>query len=125
MRLVVDANVLFASLIKNNLTRVIMLKRPFSLYSPSYVVEELFEHLDELVVKTNVNSRILKGKIKELLRLSDIKLVESEEFEDFLEKAAKISKDPDDVAYIALALKLKEQNKVKVYSTGELVELLE
>ena len=49
--------------------------------------------------------------------------------------AEKISPDPKDAAYIALALKfscgvwsndkkLKEQNKVKVYSTGEIMKTI-
>lgn len=136
MKLVIDANVLFASFIKNNLTRAIMLKKPFSFYSPDYLVDEFFEHLEELVDKTKISPRTLKGKVKELLRLSDIKLVEKRDFEDYLEKAEKITFDSDDVVYIALALKLncaiwsndkrlKEQNKVKVYSTEDLIDLLE
>ena len=135
MKLIIDANVLFASFIKNNLTRAIMLKKPFSFYSPEYLVEEFFEHVEELADKTKISPRILKGKIKELLKLSDMKLVEKRDFEDCLERASKITSDSDDVAYIALALKLncaiwsnykklKEQNKVKVYSTEELISLL-
>jgi len=135
MKLVIDANVLFASFIKNNLTRAIMLKKPFSFYSPEYLVDEFFEHLEELANKTRISPRTLKGKVKELLRLSDIKLVEKRDFEEYLEKAEKIIFDSDDVAYVALALKLncaiwsndkrlKEQNKVKVYSTEDLIDLL-
>ncbi len=135
MKLVIDANVLFASFIKNNLTRAIMLKKPFSFYSPDYLVDEFFEHLEELADKTMISPRTLKGKVKELLRLSDIKLVEKRDFEDFLDNASKIIPDSDDVAYVALALKLncaiwsndkrlKEQNKVKVYSTEDLIDIL-
>ena len=135
MKLVVDANILFASLIKNNKTREIMLKQTFSLYSPHYIIEEFFEHLNELENKVRVKSRVLKGKLKDLLRLSNIKLVEKEEFEDFIEKAEKISQDIDDVLYVALALKLncpiwsndkrlKNQNKIKVYSTKELIKII-
>jgi predicted nucleic acid-binding protein len=135
MKLVIDANVLFASFIKNNLTRAIMLKKPFSFYSPDYLVDEFFEHLEELADKTMISPRTLKGKVKELLRLSDIKLVEKRDFEEFLDNASKIIPDSDDVAYVALALKLncaiwsndkrlKEQNKVKVYSTEDLIDIL-
>jgi len=64
-----------------------------------------------------------------------IALIPLEELLPYLDEAEKISPDPDDVAYIALALKLKcaiwsqdkklkeKQNKVQVYSTEDLVKM--
>ena len=66
-----------------------------------------------------------------------IMLVPMEELLPYVGEAEKISPDPDDVAYIALALKLKcaiwsqdrklkeKQSKVKVYSTKDLVKLFQ
>jgi len=64
-----------------------------------------------------------------------IKLIPNEEIEQFIDEAMNICPDENDIQYFALALKLnipiwsndkklKEQNKVKVYSTEELKELL-
>ena len=62
-------------------------------------------------------------------------LIPLEEILPYLDEAEKISPDPDDVAYFALALKLKcaiwsqdrklreNQNKVQVYSTEDLVRM--
>lgn len=62
-------------------------------------------------------------------------LVPLEELLPYLDEAEQISPDTDDVAYIALALKLKcaiwsqdrklkeRQNKVQVYSTEDLVKV--
>jgi predicted nucleic acid-binding protein len=63
-------------------------------------------------------------------------IVPREEFEEYLEMAEKISPDPDDFMYFALALKLKcpiwsndkelkKQNKVIIYSTEDLTRELE
>lgn len=61
-------------------------------------------------------------------------LVPLEELIQYVEEAEKITPDPDDVTYFSLALqlhcaiwsndkKLKQQNKIKIYSTHELVML--
>ena len=62
-------------------------------------------------------------------------LIPMEELLPYVDEAKKISPDPDDVAYIALALKLKcaiwsqdrklkdRQNKVQVYSTEDLIKM--
>lgn len=63
-----------------------------------------------------------------------ITVVPEEEYSKFMKEAEKISPDPKDTMYFALALKLKcglwsndkklkEQNKVNVYSTDQ-VKLL-
>ncbi len=65
-----------------------------------------------------------------------IEVIPFEEFEDKYDEAEKISSDPDDIPYFALALKLncaiwtndkklKEQNAVKIYTTHEIMQMLE
>jgi len=64
-----------------------------------------------------------------------IKLIPYEEFKSFINKAEKFSPDTKDTEYLALALKfncalwsndkkLKTQDKVKVYSTEDLINEL-
>jgi len=133
MKLIIDANILFASLIKESSTRKIILDENFSFYVPKFLIEEFLEHIEELEEKIGINKRVLKRKIKELLRLANIIIIEKEELEDFLQKAEKVSPDPEDTMYFALALKLncsiwsndtklKEQKKIKIYSTKELIK---
>ena len=87
--------------------------------------------MEELANKTKVNFTLLKRKMNEIFKLSNMNLVGAEEFGDFVEKAAKFSPDEDDIMYFALALKLncpiwsndcklKEQRKIVIYSTEEL-----
>jgi len=134
MEFVVDANILFASLIKEGLTRRILLDHHLSFYVPELIIEEFIEHIEELETKTKVNRKILKKKVKELMRLANIKIVSEDDFYEYLKTASNISPDPDDIMYFALALKLncpiwsndkklKQQDKVKVYSTEELINM--
>ena len=64
-----------------------------------------------------------------------VKFVSAAEYNEFLSMAVEISPDKDAIDYFALALKLncaiwsndkklKEQTKVKVYSTHELMNIL-
>ncbi len=131
--IIIDANVLFASLIKEGVTRRIILNEKFSFCVPAYIIEEFLEHIGEIEQKTNVKKRILKRKLKEFLRLANITVIEKEELEDFLGQANKISPDPNDIHYFALALKLncpiwsndkklKEQKQAIVYNTRDMIE---
>jgi|SRR3989344_9432115 len=132
MKLVLDANILFSSLIKHGITRRILIEENIQFYIPSYLIEEFVEHINELETKTKANSIILKRKLKELLKLSNIKLIDNGDIEEFVEKANKISPDEEDSFYLALALKLncpiwsndkrlKSQNKIKIYNTKDII----
>lgn len=133
MKFVIDANILFASLIKEGINRQILLHEKFYFYVPKLILDEFLEHIEELEIKTHLKARALKGKTKEFFRLANIKIVDEREIADFLEKAERISPDIDDTIYLALALKLncpiwsndlrlKHQNKVNIYSTKELIK---
>lgn len=134
MNLIIDANILFSALIKDNTTRKLILKDNLILYSPDFIIEEFLEHLEELEYKTKVGNKALKEKMKELLKLSNIKVISNEDFMDNIKEAIKLSPDIGDAPYFALALKLnypiwsndkelKKQKKVKIYSTEELINL--
>ena len=133
MELVIDANILFSALIKENITRKLLLYDEFILYAPKFILEEFFDKLPELSEKTEVDEITLTIKSQELIVLSNMQIIPHENFQDYLEKAKQISPDKDDVMYFALALKLncaiwsndkklKEQNTIQVYSTDELIE---
>ncbi|MHA2473510.1 MAG: PIN domain-containing protein, partial [Promethearchaeota archaeon] len=48
MDLVVDANILFAALIKDNITSELLLKREFHLFAPEFIFEEFEKYRDYL-----------------------------------------------------------------------------
>lgn len=132
MKLVVDANVFFSAFIKEGKTIEILLNPSFRFYTPIFVFDEIEEHKEEILRKTSRTNEELQDLIDNLLGF--IELAPNIEIISFIEESKKISSDLDDLAYIALALKLncaiwsndkklKEQNKVKVYSTEDLVRL--
>jgi predicted nucleic acid-binding protein len=133
MQFVVDANILFAALIKNSLTAEILLDDFVLFYTPEFIFEEFSKHKGEILEKTKRTHEEFEF-VYQTLR-SHVKVVPKEEYVDMLETAKKISPDPGDVPYFALALKLKipiwsndkrirEQNEVKVYSTRDLIGIV-
>ncbi len=45
MKLIADANILASSLIKEGLTRKLILKEDFVLYSPDFMIQEIIAHV--------------------------------------------------------------------------------
>lgn len=136
MILVVDANILLAALIKAKDTRSVLLFSDNNFYTPEYSIQEFKKHLPMLQKKTGLPEKEISELLEKLLEESETKIIPFEEFRHQESMAKEISPDPDDVAYIALALHLgcplwsndkalKKQTKVKVYSTQELLQRLE
>ncbi len=134
MEIVIDANILFAALIANKTTRKLILKSELIIYSPQFIIEEFLNHLNELENKTGLNKEILKELVNEFIIKANIVIVPKSDFESFIQKAKEISPDTDDIMYFALALKFKcpiwsndkkskDQNKIKIYSTEDLLKL--
>src|SRR3989338_10250138 len=102
MDLVIDANILFAALIKESITSDILFKH--RLYAPEFIFEEFKEYKEELKQKTQRTDE----DFSQLLDLFERKviLIPKEEIDPFIKRAEKISPDQKDVLYIALALRL-------------------
>lgn len=133
MILVIDANVLFSALIKNSITTELLFEEDLMLYTPEFIMDEFLKYEDLILNKT----KRTKEKFVEIMHMlkETITVVPKEEYSKFMSEAEAISPDEKDVAYIALALKLncgiwsndkklKEQDKVKVYSTSEVMKLI-
>jgi predicted nucleic acid-binding protein len=133
MDLVVDANILFAALIKDSTTSELMLHEDIHLYAPEYLLEE-FEKYKELIKgKTNRNDSEFRFALDIFQRR--IKLVPHKEIKSLVKNARAISPDIKDIPYVALAMKLQiaiwsndknlknKQDSVDVYSTEDLVRL--
>ena len=129
MDLVIDANVLFSALIKDSFAYNLLFSGSFHLFTPEYIFTELEKHKEELLKKTERTDEDFFRLLETLKRR--IVIVPLEELASYVEEAEKLTPDPDDMAYFALALKLncaiwsndkklKEQDKIKVYNTHEL-----
>ena len=129
MDLVVDANIIFATLIKDSFSYDTIFSGKFHLFTPEYIFTELEKHKEELLNKTERTTEEFFRLIGILKRR--IVIVPLEKLVPYIKEAEKITPDPDDLTYFALALKLncaiwsndkklKEQDKIKVYNTHEL-----
>src|SRR3989344_4071003 len=107
----------------------------FSFFSPEHALIEINNHTREIISKTGITN----DKFKELrtdLAIC-VNFIPIEEYAGFLnESLSLLSKHRDDIDFIALALKLnlpiwsndyhlKEQKRVKVYTTKELSGIIE
>ncbi len=134
MELAVDANIIISALIsENGKTRDLIFLTKLSLFAPEFLLKEVEKYKELIIKKSGLNKESFE--IAKSLIFSKIKLIPLFEFENFLPKAKEICPDEYDEEYFALAFKfncpiwsndkkLKEQNKVKVYNTIELINLL-
>lgn len=133
MLLVVDANELFSAMIARGRMLDLLFHSEIELVSPSFIVKEFEKYYKEIAEKSGFS----EGETLSFfaLLLPQIKFINEKEYASFLSEATKISPDPNDTHYFALALKLncpiwseekklKEQQKVKILTTKELWELV-
>lgn len=132
MDLVIDANILFAVLIKRGKTEELLFEDDLHFFAPEFLFEELDKY-QELILKKTERNKTELDELLDILR-KKIKTISNEETESFIGKAREISPDWNDADYFALALKLKcalwsndkelkNQNIILVYSTQELMQM--
>lgn len=133
MKLILDTNVFFSGIMKDSITRKILLYPDYEFYIPDFFLIELKKYEEYLINKTWLE----KLKFKQLLKdiLENIYLVPINEYSDKLIKAKEIigNIDKKDIPFIAVALSFKnngiwtddkhfkEQFEIKIYSTKELI----
>ncbi|HIH39299.1 TPA: hypothetical protein HA219_01075 [Candidatus Woesearchaeota archaeon] len=134
MDLVIDANILFAALIKKGKTEELLFKDNLHIFAPEFIFEE-FEKYSSLILEKTERSKEEFEKLIEILR-KRIKIISSEETEEYLIEAIKICPDKKDTDYFALALKMNcaiwsndntikaKQNRIDIYSTEDLMKLI-
>ena len=132
MELVVDANILFSALIKDSLTARLLFDDNLTLYTPDYILEEFAEHEQEILEKTHRSNKEFTEVMQMLKEI--ITVFPKAYYMGFMKEAEKICPDKDDIMYFALAMKLKcsiwsndkklkEQDKLRVYSTQEIIHM--
>jgi predicted nucleic acid-binding protein len=136
MEVIIDANIFVAALLKKGVTRKLLLNDELVLYTPEYVIEEIFDHLQEFETKSHLSRISLEELVKVLIIESKMNIIPKDELRPFIKKADEITPDPDDVMYFAAALKqnigiwsndkeMKKQKVINVYSTNDLIKLFE
>ena len=133
MRLVVDTSILISSLIKQSVTREILLLPFMKFYLPEHALEEMEIH------KTKINrlSGLSFDEIDILLNslLDNISIVPAQTIRPYLKKAERIigGIDPGDIPFVALALAVENDGiwsndkhfkaikQIKVWKTSDLL----
>ncbi len=134
MDLVVDANILFAALIKQEHTAHLFVEDSLNLFSPNFLFEEMQKYYDFLLSKTYRTREDLSKFFWIIQR--KIKVIPKKIYIEFLDQANKLSPDPKDVLYFALALslecpiwsndrRLKNQDTVIVYNTTDVLQKIQ
>lgn len=132
MDLVIDANVLFSALIKGGFSYSLLFSGKFHLFTPEYIFTEIEEHKEEILEKTERTTEEFFRLVEILKRR--INIIPLEELVPYFDEAEKLTPDPDDIAYFALALKLncaiwsndkklKTQDTIKIFNTQELSQI--
>ena len=133
MRLVVDANILFAALIKNSRTADLLFNENLRLCAPLALIEEFLNYGGLILEKT---SRSREEFIQTVHLLKEVlEIIPESVYFGFIKEAKTISPDRGDALYFALALSLKcgiwsnekvlkTQDRVRVYSTKDLLDTL-
>lgn len=133
MQVIIDANIILAMLIKPGMPIDLFFDHRLSLYAPQLLFEELENNKEEIMEKSRLDSDQFDWLY--IILKHNITIIPEDEFLRCREEAERVCPDPKDVVYFALALffeaaiwtndkKLKEQQRIKVYATHELMELL-
>ena len=135
MEIVVDTNILISALLRDSLTREILLLSPFDMYTLACAQDEIQKHKEELIPKSKLNNE----QFEYLMRLlfSKMNLVPAKDIEPFRDRAITIMRDIDldDSPFLALAMMLnapiwsndghfKRQKAVAVFTSKEILRYL-
>ena len=131
--IIIDANILFASLIKSGVTAKLLFSEKYQLFAPEFLFQEFSKYKGLIMKKTHRTTEefdqyfaIIKNRIK-IVQISHIK--------PFLKQASNFSPDPKDTVYLALALKLncslwtndkdlkENQSEVEILTTQDMMNL--
>lgn len=131
---VLDSNIFISALIKEGVTRKIILQSGFCFYVPYTFLEEINKHKKEIILKANVSA--LDFEITLSFLLDKIKIISPIHYGSFFDEAEQIMKniDIDDSSFLALALAMnipiwsndthfRKQNRIMVYQTKEILGL--
>lgn len=134
-QIVIDTNIFISALIKNGLTREIIINFPFNLFFPEYEFIEIKNNKEEIIKKSGLSETELINLIRQLLK--HVKIVRNSRIVKYRTKADEIMRniDKDDSVFIATALAFncpiwsddkhfQKQKEIKIFTTKEIRELI-
>jgi len=134
MELVIDSNIVMSALIRDSLTRKIILDSNHRFYAPEFLRNEIEKYEDLIGQKANLN----KSEVETLVNLviGEVEILPIESYESKIDKAEDLIGDEDikDGPFLSVALHkecqiwsddkdFEQQEKVEVKTTEEIIEL--
>lgn len=130
MKATVDANIFFASLIREGNTRRLWFNTAIRLFAPEYIIREFLKHKQTIIKKSGADPRAFEQLVEKTLR--PLTLVPDAELAPFLLAAQTLTQDPYDIYYFACALKentivwsndkhFQQQHRIPVKTTEQLL----
>ena len=133
MNIIVDSNILISALIKDSITRKIIIQCNDNLLSPELMIEEIKKHLDIISAKSGLSYDDIDRVMDTLLKY--IIIVSFNEIKDSINTAERIMGkiDPSDVIFVAAAISknaaiwsddkdFQKQNKIDVFTTKDMIK---
>jgi predicted nucleic acid-binding protein len=136
-QIVLDSNILFSALVRDSLTRRMMIEYDGLFLFPGFILDEVWKHKDEILKKTGMPVDVFEALLR--LLLNQCVIVDGKFLKDFEQEARDIVKDidEDDFIFFACALAypgsviwsddrmLKRQGVVRVLNTAEMMVIMQ
>ena len=136
MNIIIDTNIFVSAILKDSMTRKILINAQENFLFPEYILEELRKHRNLFLKKSGLNENDYDLLIHTLLEY--VTLVSDEAIETQLDESRKLIEhiDPKDVVFVACGLvfldsviwsndtDLKKQKRIGVLNTKEIIEVL-
>lgn len=136
MRFVIDTNILISALIKDSITREILLLPFFEFFVPEFTFEEINRHRDKICELSGLKNYEVDLLLSILLE--HINIIPAQEIKPYFEEAKAIigNIDEDDIPFVATALAISNDGiwsndkdfnkikKIKVWKTEDIMEYL-
>ncbi len=134
MDITIDANILFACLIKDSDTRKLFFSPKFELYAPAFMLTELQKYFQLIKKKSRLSDLDFSNLVARIL--VQVTIVNDTELAPFVVAASSLTSDKKDWLYLACALykntviwsndkEFKKQKRVKIFTTGEMLKKAE
>lgn len=137
MKFVIDTNIILSALIKNSITRKIIVESGWNFYYPEMSFHEIRRYKELVLKKSGMNENGY-NKLLDLL-LEHVDIIPDERICNYLDKAKKIMLkiDPDDVVFVAAKFSITDsviwsddsdfdkQNDILVLKSNKVVKLFE
>ncbi len=135
MKLVLDTNILISALIRDSITREILIHPEMEYILPEFALEEIGNHKEEILQKSGLSKSDF-GLLLEYLKDNIVLIPDKEIIHKELAKQIMKNIDLKDSIFIALALSIKndgiwsrdtdfeKQARIKVWKTKDLIDYL-